>query len=340
MAKGKLQRVCFTLNNYTEEQFEAIKRHVFVDETAYAVIGKEKGESGTPHLQGYINFGRKNRKTFATLKSLLFNAHIELAKGSDFDNQKYCSKDGDYYEHNTPVGQGKRSDLNLCVSKLVLGKRVNEVALEHPEIFVKYCRGMRELSYIVRSQEVRDFKTVVYVLIGPPGTGKSRYCYEKAKAMGDLYYKPRGQWWDGYDGQTSVIIDDFYGWLKYDDLLKLCDRYPYQVPIKGGYVQFCSKNIFITSNAGYESWYKFQGYDGAALRRRIEHLHVDEIPQEPITEEEEEHIPYDGAPAGCDLGWEIQNNTLDATELELLLNTGISQEIGEDIDQLLADIVY
>lgn len=46
-----------------------------------------------------------------------------------------------------------------------------------------------------------------------------------AAQPGEIYYKPRGELWDGYHQQPSVIIDDFYGWLKYDELLKISDRY-------------------------------------------------------------------------------------------------------------------
>ena len=76
---------------------------------------------------------------------------------------------------------------------------------------------------------------------------------QKAKATGGrIYYKPRGDWWDGYKQHECVIIDDFYGWIKYDDLLKICDRYPYQVPVKGSFEQFTSKYIWITSMWGWK----------------------------------------------------------------------------------------
>jgi len=85
----------------------------------------------------------------------------------------------------------------------------------------------------------------------------------------DVYYKTRGDWWDGYKQHKAVIIDDFYGWLKYDELLKITDRYPYQVPIKGGFENFTSEHIYITSNIDVDRWYKFKEYDSAALKRRM-----------------------------------------------------------------------
>lgn len=115
-----------------------------------------------------------------------------------------------------------------------------------------------------------SLKVIVY--IGETGAGKSRTAAEVA-SDGTTYYKPRGEWWDGYQQQNTVIIDDFYGWIKYDEILKICDRYPYQVPIKGGYEQFTSKRIIITSNEPIENWYKGDWYKEEqlkALKRRID----------------------------------------------------------------------
>ena len=58
------------------------------------VIGKEVGDSGTPHLQCYFQFPNQTR--FATLKRAIPNGHWEKAKGNAQQNLAYCSKDGDY----------------------------------------------------------------------------------------------------------------------------------------------------------------------------------------------------------------------------------------------------
>lgn len=64
------------------------------------IYGFEKGENGTPHIQGYVRF--KNQKGFKALKKLLPTAHFEKAKGSDRDNFKYCSKEGDFKANFSP----------------------------------------------------------------------------------------------------------------------------------------------------------------------------------------------------------------------------------------------
>lgn len=84
---------CFTLNNYTEDELNAYIQ--LLDSRSQYVIGKEVGEEGTPHLQGY--FECKSPKKFSMVKRWLGDrAHIEKAKGSQEQNYKYCTKDGEF----------------------------------------------------------------------------------------------------------------------------------------------------------------------------------------------------------------------------------------------------
>jgi len=72
-----------------------------------------------------------------------------------------------------------------------------------------------------------------------------------------------------------VVIDDFYGWLPLNFMLQLMDRYPMQVPVKGGYVNWAPRFIYITSNKHYVHWYKWLEHGNDMLRafeRRIDKL--------------------------------------------------------------------
>jgi len=84
------KRWCFTLNNYTEEDISSIVLKVqhFCD---LSIIGKEIGELGTPHLQGFIKFKFKKRPIGVfDIKGM----HFEKCKGTDKENYEYCSKEG------------------------------------------------------------------------------------------------------------------------------------------------------------------------------------------------------------------------------------------------------
>ncbi|AGI95802.1 replication-associated protein [Starling circovirus] len=256
------KRWCFTLNNPTEEEIAAVKAWQH-SEYHYAIVGKEKGEQGTPHLQGFIHLKKKVRLT--SLKKVLQRAHWEKARGSDEDNEKYCSKEGDVIlTIGIPV-KGNRSDLAGAVAAVKAGRGMSEIAREFSETYVRYGRGLRDLALLI-GQKQRDFKTEVIVLTGPSGVGKSRWANEQ---VGTKFYKMKGDWWDGYCNEDIVIIDDFYGWIPFCELLRLCDRYPHKVPVKGSYVEFNSKQIIITSNTPPDSWYNEDKCYVQALFRRI-----------------------------------------------------------------------
>jgi len=160
----------------------------------------------------------------------------------------------------------------------------------------------------VLAPKPRSTKTTVYVLVGPPGTGKSRWASDFATRYNKVpsttndspdssspanpageeddheqpYYKSRGDWWDGYTNNKVVIIDDFYGWLKYDELLRITDRYPHKCPVKGAFVEFVAEVIIFTSNVHVDKWYKFEGFNPEALCRRINtYLEFTEVNVEP-----------------------------------------------------------
>ena len=161
----------------------------------------------------------------------------------------------------------KKIAKSILVKRLIdEGKTDLDIANEYFGYYLQTYRGINHYRLLL--SEERDFKTMVTVIVGPTGTGKSSWC---AKYLKDPFWKTRGEWWDGYHNQGVVIIDEFYGWIKYDETLRLLDRYPYRVQIKGGYVQFNSKMIFITSNKMPEEWFK-NIEDKQPLLRRIDNL--------------------------------------------------------------------
>ena len=89
------KRWCFVLNNWNESEFCSICSKIKTL-CSIGLIGKEVGENGTPHLQGYIEF-----KTKARPKSKFDNdrIHWDKCKGSREENITYCSKDGNVWYH-------------------------------------------------------------------------------------------------------------------------------------------------------------------------------------------------------------------------------------------------
>lgn len=270
---------CGTLNNPTEteeELFRELVSNAVSDlrsslELRYMVYQKECGENSNQiHLQFYLE--SKKALTLQALKRTpcFRRAHLEKRMGTALQASNYCKKEESRLDGPWEWGvlsqetQGKRSDLEEIKGKICSGVRDESLWTEHFGTMVRYYRGINCFRSLITPK--RNWKTEVYVLWGVPGTGKSRYCLENYPGA---YWKQRGQWWDNYCGEDAVILDDFYGWLPYDTLLRICDRYPLLVESKGGNINFTARYILITSNQLPEKWYPNMK-DLSALERRVE----------------------------------------------------------------------
>lgn len=255
-----LRNFCFTLNNYSEDEFQELLE--LPEGFKYLVMGKEVGKEGTPHLQGYVQL--KSSMRFGTLKKRFPRMHVEQAKGTWENNYSYCTKDGDFYEVGERKCQGARTDLE-GIRKIAAEEGMRGVTLK-----AKNLQGVNlAKSFLTYHEEPRDWECDVTWIVGPSGIGKSRTAREICS--GDVYTKNCGsKWWDGYDAHEEVIIDDFRdSWWSITEMLSLLDRYEKRVEIKGGWRQFKPHKIVITSIWHPDLCYRSTGECIAQLRRRI-----------------------------------------------------------------------
>jgi len=123
-----------TLNNP-----EPSDKYAFLGiECQYAIVGEERGQGGTEHLQAYICFDRA--VPARRVRDVLPRAHIEAAKGSAQQNKVYCSKDGCFEETGHLPKQGARSDLASAVADRVSGKSEEGMLMDHGGTWVR-CRN-------------------------------------------------------------------------------------------------------------------------------------------------------------------------------------------------------
>lgn len=147
------RRWVFTLNNYVDEEVNRIINVFEGPYVRYGIIGREVGEAGTPHLQGFVLLNGVKR--LRGVKALLSDrAHFEVARGSSDQAAEYCKKDGDYTERGSfPERQGRRSDLDRCFIWATEYEATHghppgspEVAMEFPTLFVRYPRLKRTIE--------------------------------------------------------------------------------------------------------------------------------------------------------------------------------------------------
>lgn len=267
----------FTHNNWTpavREQYERL-------DVNYIIFGEEVGESGTPHLQGYIIFKRAYR--LSQLVKMVPGAHWEVAVAVDAGN--YCTKGENIYEKDNRR-QGKRNDLEAA-AELLKAEGLRKVAEQMPEMYIKFGTGMHRLASFL--EPGRTEKPHVVYCWGKTGTGKTRYVHEMEDP--DKLWISSGslRWFDGYMGQEAALLDDFrQSHCKFEYLLRVLDRYPMRVEFKGGYTQWVPKRIYITAPCRPEELYGNEGGEDVAqlLRRIDEVLEFPLLPYGPATRDE------------------------------------------------------
>lgn len=230
----------------------------------YCTWQLEKGEEGTPHLQGALSLLKPAR--LAAMKKLNPNAHWEVTRSEshalDYSHKEETRIEGPW-SYGEVTQQGKRSDLLAVKDALDAGSSISQVYQAHFAASARYHKFFKEYKRTI--VKPRDFKTEVAVLIGPTGTGKTQFAHE---TFPDAYWLPQGKWFDDYDAHKVVIIDEFYGWLPYSFLLRLLDRYPLLVETKFGHVHFVAEKVIITSNKHPRDWYDIK-CDYPTLERRF-----------------------------------------------------------------------
>jgi len=273
----KARRYMFTLFAPVEGELRLLDWDAFPDYCSYMIYQRELcPTTHREHFQGYLELSKP--MPFASIArdcAQMEGAHFDRCLGNQAQCKAYASKldtriEGPW-EHGDPKDQGARNDLLAVKALIDEGASMKRVSEDHFAEFVKYERGLR--SYKRLQAPRRDWPMECHLFLGPSGTGKTRTVRERYP---DAYWKPKGPWWDQYDGEEVVVIDEMYGHsFPYSELLQLLDRYPHSVQCKGGTIEFTSKVIVMTSNQDPEDWYDQQRthagpWATSPLKRRLD----------------------------------------------------------------------
>lgn len=267
MSNGRSRGWCWTINNPTGWDESDVTN--LVNAAKYVVYGKETGEENTPHWQGYCYF--ENAKTFTGIRQLLPRAHIERQRGSCEQAIEYCKKDNDFQEWgDKPVGPtGQKNKWKEVLTFARLG-RMDEIEEKYPAIFIRYHSKLLGLHKPERPLILETLENEWWY--GETGTGKSRELWERFPTH---FQKSLNKWWDGYDGQEIVAVEE---WSPKNECtssqLKIwADRYPFCAEIKGGTLQkIRPKKIIVLSNYSIDECFK-DSQDLGPIKRRFKVKH-------------------------------------------------------------------
>lgn len=280
----------FTYNNYPEEAISKLLGF----EWQYVGFAKEVGKKGTPHLQGCFYF--KNQRTWGAINNKLQKIGVaigffEPAKGTPTqaigywktpeqthpERGKKNPREEDVYEAGVPPkdpADGGSAEQQRWEDARTAAKegRLDDIPAE---LYSRYYRTWKEIAkdHMVEPPEAEDV-TGVWIW-GPPGVGKSRYARD---TYPDAYKKLTNKWWDGYQDQEYVLMDE----MELDSkvlghhLKMWMDRYPFNAETKGGMRCIRPKKFIVTSNYSIEEVFAGDEMMVAAIRRRCQVIHMNE----------------------------------------------------------------
>ena len=250
----------------------------------YMAYQLEAGEGGKPHIQAFIHWNRP--VALSTIKSRIkcSKIHVEWVVNDD-KAAEYCAKEEGRIRGPFIIGEKPNYAQNKVNPTEELAKMVQrgltnaEIAEEAPWAILRHSRGIAELRFAHLESKASQWRTVeVILLTGDAGTGKTAYAIAQSEKDGG-YFKPdlskKDIWFNGYQGQKNLILDDFRGKsTSFDNLVRLLDGHKLELPIKGGHTYALWERVWITSNQTPEEWYErlnthaqSEWYDAETMKR-------------------------------------------------------------------------
>lgn len=271
----RVRNICFTINGEAMRLLDPC--HPTWKNVRYLIYQREIGTH--EHFQGYLELTQS--MTYAQIHQFegLEGAHFEKRRGTAKQAKHYCMKpvpgcdcamcaeeaaeptkiEGPW-EWGEMSHQGERNDLLEIQRDIDRGVPFWRIAKEHFPQWVKYRKSFTEYRRITGIP--RERKTKTFLFVGPPGKGKSTLMKLIARSIGNVYKVPAkkgsGLYFDDYDNQDVMILDEFSGATCPPEFFNLlADEHECVLPVHGGAGhQMISKYLFIGTNYAPKFWWK------------------------------------------------------------------------------------
>jgi len=228
---------------------------------------KEIGSTGNEHWQLFGSFAKKVR--LCTVKREICNGHWEPSRSTAAE--QYVFKD-DTAVPNTRFEIGaKKFSRNSAkdwgrIRDLAISGNLKEIGDQEPQIFIQNYKTLKQIS-IDYSTNPDDLLYLPGVwIVGPPGVGKSYYV---RNTYPSLYIKGQNKWWDGYQNESAVLLDDLDTKVLGHYLKIWADKYSFVAESKGSSKKIRPDWFIVTSNYKIEELFQDDPILIEALKRRF-----------------------------------------------------------------------
>lgn len=247
----RARRWVLTLNNPTEtEKLKYNDAQMKSFKVSWLIAGLE-GAGKTPHLQMACAFQKQIDLAQVKKTVGMGRSHVEMMRGSIADSVAYCSKEKLWYEFgDRPVeaGMGPKKAFDNMVTQIKTNIPDRVIFESNPNMFLRYRTSIGAAKQLYAGDAPRK-PVEVYWYWGETGAGKSFRVEAEVKESAMAVYRQNGSsWWDGYDSQPAVIIDDLPETKNLTELLKELDVYNYLLGTKGSHTWMKAEKIWVTSS--------------------------------------------------------------------------------------------
>nr|QCO93528.1 replication-associated protein [Reptile-associated circular DNA molecule] len=276
----RAKRWCFTWNNPPEDwKIQIAENRLLKNQIKYLIAEHEIGAQGTPHIQGYV---RLEQRLFRNTLYSFLPVYWIVARGSELDNFKYCTKDGhDIFEIGQRLGIVETWYSKVQKLKNMLNDLMNSPWWEFEEkwpveAFYQYNRLQQYRTNHAKRNKIwnGNLHHKNFWIWGPAGTGKTTWGRSQGDESlngSDIYVKNVNRWWDGFDGDTTkiVCIEDYPHDGSYLSKYLKTDRFEITGEYKGGSVKIFPGKFILIVTSNYSIDDVFQKDDAEALKRRF-----------------------------------------------------------------------
>lgn len=266
-------RGLFLTYSRCDQEPQALLDHLkTIDEVQEYLICREHHKDGGLHLHAWVKFRTGLTTKEFTPRLDLNGQHGEYAAArSRAAVLKYCKKEGEFITNLdesavlSPQAKRAKQAAELKV------RTVKDLMVDGTISYMSARAALFAQQILIDAYEHNTTRGIW--IYGVPGAGKSHAAEHNYE--GPIYKKGQDKWFDGYNGQPTIIIDDLdHRGQHLDHEIKIwADKYACRGEIKGGHVELRHHRLIITSNYMPQDIWKDQILI-AAITRRFEFVRM------------------------------------------------------------------